>query len=234
MFNFLILQAAIAQIGAPEVVGTPLWRDFTYEMSPEQFADAMRAIPGVLKVTVKRDKKNSLKDVSVEYTAEGLSIGGPKISIIPIFENDRLQEITLIESSCFSAGMERAKIIKGSLIEKFGNNGTEVVVDSNGVKIDRRLAMWNANTRVRVSFQNWSPSQDYVYNSGHGVQGALATIANVSSAQAYQEQVNQCPSDSGRRLLISVNYSSQQVFGKVHAEELKAREESSLRTKEAL
>ena len=213
---------------------TPLWRDFTYGMSPEQFAGKMQSIPSVAKVTVKRDKKKKLKNVVIEYAPEGISIGGPKISVVPVFENDRLQEVTLIESDCFSAGIERAKIIKGSLIEKFGSTGTEVVVDGSGAKIDRRLAMWNSRTRVRLSFQNWQPTQDYVYDSGQGWQGALATIANASSAKTYQDQINECPADSGRRLLISVNYSAQEVFEKVHADEMKAREENSKQTKESL
>ena len=212
----------------------PLWRDFTYGMSPDQFAEAMRTIPGVAKVTVKRDKKKRLKDVVIEYTPDGISIGGPKISVSPVFENDQLQEVNLIESDCFSAGIERAKLIKGSLIEKFDNSGTEVVVDGSGAKIDRRLAMWNSQTRVRLSFQNWQPTQDYVYNSGQGWQGALATIANASSAKTYQDQISECPADSGRRLIISVNYSSQQLFEKVHAEEMKAREDNSKQTKESL
>lgn len=234
MLIFLIAQAALAQISAPEATAPQLWRDFTFGMSPEQYADTMRVVPGVASAVVKRDKKNRLKEVKVEYNERGFTIGGPNITITPLFQGDKLQEITLIESDCFGAGVERTKVIRDSLLSKYHNSGIEQVVDESGAPIDKRFALWNSSTRVRVSLRDWAPTQDYVYNSGRGVQGALATIANASFAQDYQAQVNQCPSDSGRRLLISVNYSSQTVFENVHANEMKARQENTQKTKDSL
>ncbi len=235
MLSLLLLQAASTELPPPQIaLGTPLWRDFRVGMTPEQVADVLRTVEGVSQATVKRNSRNKFSRISIKYSDFGVRVGDMKLEIEPVFENVQLDEINLSGRDCLSISTERMKLLRDSLSERYGHFVREKVVDENGVEFEQRAAFWNDDTRVRMSWQVQNPSKEYYSSSGRGVQGALAGLATMLSQQSYEDAVKACTADSGSTVTTTLNYSSQADFLRVHAAEIKAREEKAKAIKQAL
>lgn len=236
MFTLLILQ--VAGVTAP-TVGEPamplLWRDLQIGMSPEQAAEKIRTIDGVKDVKVNRNKKSKFKSVDVKYKDQGVQIGPDQMVLTTLFDAESLSEISLSSSACASAAVEKMKVLRDSLTEKYGNVAPEKVVDENGVEIEKRAAFWNDEIRVRMSWQVNVPSQIYTSTYGNGKLGnALAALSNSMSQSAYDAAVNACPDDRGSTVLTTINYSSQSKFLVEHEAQVKARDAKAKATRDAL
>ena len=233
MIVLLILQLAAAQ-GLPVSSNPVLWRDFQSGMSPEQAAEKMRSLDGVVEANVNRSRKGKFKSIDIKYKDRGVSIGQEQMTLVPVFVGDVLTELELSSSACASVAAERMKILRQSLIEKYGRFAPERVIDENGVEVEKRGAFWNDQTRVRMSFQINAPSLDYTPSYGGKTSRALAGLANLMNRQAYEAAVAACPSDQGATVTYTLNYSSQRQFLVDHDAEVKAREAKTKATRDAL
>ncbi|MBB5697154.1 hypothetical protein [Sphingomonas yantingensis] len=203
-------------------------------MTPEKTVEVLAKIEGVSGAVVKRDRRNRFKSISITYAPTGVLIGNFKVSISPVFENDRLAEVSLSGSGCAKAEIERLKTVRDSLGSKYAKSGRERVVDEDGVEIEQRVAFWNDETRVRLSWQVDAPNDAYVASSGRGVDGALAGLANLMAQSARDAAIRRCPEDAGVGIQTVVNYSSQAAFLEQHAVETQKREEKRKATRDAL
>lgn len=236
MFALPILQ--VAGVFAPtagEAAMPLLWRDLQIGMSPEQTAEKIRTIDGVKDVKVNRNRKNKFKSIEFKYKDQGIHIGPDQMLLTTLFDGESLTEISLSSSACASAALEKMKLLKNSLTEKYGNVAPEKVVDENGVEIEKRAAFWTDEIRVRMSWQINVPSQTYTSTYGNGKLGnALAALSNSMSQSAYEAAVNACPDDRGSTVLTTINYSSQSKFLVEHEAEVKARDAKAKATRDAL
>lgn len=230
MLHTLLSTAAIEQPPA----GALLWRELRVGMTPEQTAAALRGVDGVSEVSVNRSRKGKLKSIAIKYTQSGVLIGDTRVEIVPTFEGETLQEVSLTGRACASVAAERMNLLRESLKAKYDQSARERVIDEDGVEFQQRVAFWNDETRVRMSWAVDVPSADYIYSNGRGVQGALATLANSMAQASRDAALRACPNDKGASVVTTINYSSQATFSRSHAEEVKAREEKAKATKDAL
>ena len=161
-------------------------------------------------------------------------VDGLKVEVQPVFLTERLQEVSLSGTACQSAATGRATRLGVALRERYGQFGRERVVDAEGVNIGQRLAFWNEQTRVRMSWSVDAPVQSGGYYGGRGVQGALAGLANAFADAERDAAMRACPNDRGVKVVTTLNYSSQLEFLRVNEEEAREREERARATRDAL
>jgi hypothetical protein len=203
-------------------------------MTPEQVAAALRGVEGISLAEVRRDRRNRFKSLKIKYSDPGVTIDGLKIEVQPVFAAERLKEVNLTGSACAGAAKERVTRLGAALRERYGQVTRERVVDDQGVDIEQRLAFWNENTRVRMSWSVDAPVQGGTYYGGSGVAGALAGLANALADSSRDAAIAACPNDRGVKVVTTLNYSSQADFLRAHAAETKEREERARATRDAL
>lgn len=175
MLALLLLQAvAVTPAGPPTPPIVPLWRDLRVGMTPEQAAVALRSVEGISDVEVRRDRRGRFRSLRIKYSPSGVVLDGLKVEVQPVFSADGLQEVNLSGSACAGAARERGNRLGSALAERYGQRARERVVDEQGVQIEERIAFWNEQTRVRMSWRIDAPVQSGGHYVGGGVGGALA------------------------------------------------------------
>lgn len=227
----IVAQAVIAAI---TVDHAPLWRDLQTNMSPEQVAETLRKVEGIESAQVKRNRRGKFSELMLRYTGGGVVIDDGRMDVAPVFEGERLTALRLSNKGCAKAGAERLQRLRDALKDKYPNSARERVVDEEGVEFEQRVAFWNGDTRVRLSWSLDAPTVPPTSTSGRGALGALTGLANMTAQSSYEAALKECPTDAGTTVTSTITYSSQRSFEAEHAAEQRAREDKAKATRDGL
>jgi copper chaperone CopZ len=235
-FFAALLGAAVQPISqvAPQEQQPVIWRDLRKDITPEQFAEALKKVDGVKSVDVTRKGTKPAK-IKIAYSlGNGLQIGDLNVSVTPSFIDNHLDTVNLSETGCYSAIIVKIDKLVGALGEKYPQQQRVKVVSPDGVSIDTQRAFYNEETRVTLSAVPIdNPYPRYVYG-GSGFIAAANKLANSLADSTYNSAIEACPSDKGRKATLQLDYVSQKHFMLQHNKEDADRAAKAKATKDGL
>jgi len=239
MFVYLLAALQIATVpsspqAASQETQPVIWRDFRLGITPEQFAEGLRKADGIKSVDVVRKGKKPAR-IRIAYSVgNGMQIGDLNVAVMPSFVNDRLESVSLSETSCYSTVEAKIDKLSAALGEKYPKQQRVKVINPDGVSVDTQRAFHNEDTRVTVSVSPIdNPYPQHIYG-GTGFMAAANKLANSMADSNYNSNIESCPLDKGRKATLQLEYVSQDAFMLEHSKESADRAAKAQATKDGL
>jgi hypothetical protein len=204
----LLLSSQLIGEATPPAESTPLWLDMNAGETPEVVAEKVRAIPGVKRAQVKRNRHGP--NLAISYTGDGIEISGEVFKAYPRFDAGGLTGVDLIAGErCAVDGADRYRALFELLRIKYPDvltnpAGPTPSEFAEAVQLSGAVssALTNGKTVVLLT-QSYTGIE--APQNGYAT-GPIANFARHHLWSQYQNRASECAGTGLIRSSITIQY----------------------------